>query len=38
VVEPPLVTCGDEVANVRDMIPEGRETYTAADVIRRLLA
>ncbi len=35
--EPALVTSGDEVADVAQFIPPGADTYSAADVIRRLL-
>jgi NAD(P)H-dependent flavin oxidoreductase YrpB (nitropropane dioxygenase family) len=33
----PLVTAGNEVANVARFVPPGRDSYTAADVIRLLL-
>ena len=36
-VEPPLVTCGDEVNRVVEMLPAGRDSYTAAEAIRWLL-
>ena len=36
-VEPPLVTAGADVRMVADFLPPDRDTYTAADVIRRLL-
>jgi len=32
-----LVTAGNEVANIADFLPPGRDTYTAAEVVRRLL-
>ncbi len=35
--EPALVTSGDEVADVAQFIPPGADSYTAADVIARLL-
>ncbi len=34
----PLVTAGNEVAQVARFLPPGRDTYTAAEVIQRLLA
>jgi NAD(P)H-dependent flavin oxidoreductase YrpB (nitropropane dioxygenase family) len=36
--ELPLVTSGDDVADVARFLPEGADTYTAADVIDYLLA
>jgi len=36
-VEPPLVTAGEDARIVAEFLPPGRDTYTAADVIRRLL-
>src|ERR1019366_397532 len=33
----PLVTAGNEVANVARFVPPGRDSYTAAEVIRLLL-
>lgn len=35
--EPPLVTAGDDVKDVSRFLPPGRNTYSAADVIRHLL-
>jgi nitronate monooxygenase len=35
--EDPLVTAGDDVANLARFLPAGRDTYSAADVIRWLL-
>lgn len=37
VVEPMLVTSGDDVAQVAQFLPAGADSYTAADVIRYLL-
>lgn len=37
-VEPPLVTAGDDVAEIHRFLPRGARTYSAADVIDRLLA
>jgi len=34
----PLVTAGNEVAQVARFLPPGRDTYTAAEVIQQLLA
>lgn len=34
--EPPLITLGDHVESVRDFLPSGQTSYTAADVIARL--
>jgi nitronate monooxygenase len=36
--EPQLITIGDDLAAVREVMPEGGDSYSAADVIRRLLA
>ena len=36
--EPALITAGDDVAKLADFIPSNQNTYTAADVINRLLA
>lgn len=36
--EAQLVTIGDDLEAVKDCLPEGRTAYTAAEVIRRLLA
>jgi nitronate monooxygenase len=36
--EPPLVTVGDDLNTVVAFLKDGRETYTAADVIAALLA
>ncbi len=35
--ELPIVTAGDDLVTVADFIPPGRDSYTAADVIARLL-
>jgi nitronate monooxygenase len=35
--EAQLITIGDEFAAVRDFIPQGRDSYTAAEVIGKLL-
>jgi NAD(P)H-dependent flavin oxidoreductase YrpB (nitropropane dioxygenase family) len=35
--EHPLLTAGNDASQVKDFIPEGCDTYSAADVIRRLL-
>jgi nitronate monooxygenase len=37
VEEPQLITIGDDLAAVREVMPEGGDSYSAADVIRRLL-
>jgi nitronate monooxygenase len=37
-VEPQLITIGDDLDAVRESLLMGRESYTAADVIERLLA
>jgi nitronate monooxygenase len=36
--EPPMVTAGYDIAQVADFLPPGRTSYSAADVIRRLLS
>jgi nitronate monooxygenase len=36
--EPQLITLGDDLAAVREFLPEGRDSYTARDVVERLLA
>jgi nitronate monooxygenase len=36
-VERPLLTCGDDLADIARFIPEGRTSYTARDVISKLL-
>ncbi len=36
--ELPLVTAGDDLANLARFIPPGRDSYSAADVLRQLLA
>jgi len=33
-----LLTAGDEVANIAQFLPPGKDSYSAADVIQRLLA
>ena len=33
-----ILTAGNQVARIADFLPHGRTTYTAADVLRRLLA
>ncbi len=35
--EPPLLTAGDDVKNLRQFLPEGASSYSAADVLRVLL-
>ncbi|MFO1475354.1 MAG: nitronate monooxygenase [Verrucomicrobiota bacterium] len=35
--ELPLVTAGDDICHLAEFLPPGRDSYTAADVIRRLL-
>jgi nitronate monooxygenase len=35
--ELPLVTAGDDLVNVAQFLAPGRDTYTAADVVKRLL-
>ena len=37
-VEPQLITIGDDLDAVRESLLKGRDSYTAADVIERLLA
>ena len=37
ILDLPLVTAGNEVANVARFVPPGRDSYTAAEVIRLLL-
>jgi hypothetical protein len=32
-----LVTAGNEVAHIADFVPPGQDTYSAAEVIRKLL-
>lgn len=36
--EPPLVTAGDDMAHIAEFLKPGCDTYTAADVVERLLA
>jgi nitronate monooxygenase len=36
--EPPLVTIGDDYPSVRQFLTEGKQSYSAADVVRMLLA
>jgi hypothetical protein len=36
--EPQLITIGDDLDAVRESLLAGRESYSAADVIERLLA
>ena len=36
--EPALLTAGDDVANIAQFLPPGSDSYTAADVVRLLLA
>ena len=36
-VEQPLFTCGDDLTDIARFIPEGRTSYTARDVINKLL-
>ncbi|HWA83589.1 MAG TPA: nitronate monooxygenase [Fimbriimonadaceae bacterium] len=36
--EPPIVTAGDCLASIRDFLPPGKRSYTAGDVIDRLLS
>jgi len=38
VIEPPLLTAGDDVVNVGRFLKPGQKTYTAQDVINALLA
>lgn len=35
--EKPLITAGDDLAQIVDFLPAGRDTYSAGDVINRLL-
>ena len=35
--EPSIVTAGDDVARIHEFLPPGRDTYTADDVVDRLL-
>ncbi len=37
-LEPPLVTAGDDLEEVAQFLPPGKFTYTAADVVQRLLS
>ncbi len=36
-VEPPIVTSGEDLVGLGQFVPAGKSSYTAADVIRRLL-
>ncbi|MBI4564234.1 MAG: nitronate monooxygenase [Planctomycetes bacterium] len=36
--ERPLITCGDALAEIKQFLPSGRSSYTARDVVERLLA
>lgn len=36
--EPALITAGDDLATVAEFLPPGQDSYTAADVLRRLMA
>jgi nitronate monooxygenase len=36
-IEKPLLTCGDDLAEIARFVPEGRTSYTARDVITKLL-
>lgn len=36
-IEPPLVTAGDDLVHLSQFIPPGKESYSAADVLRQLL-
>jgi nitronate monooxygenase len=36
-VEPPLVTSGDDLAQLGRLVPDGRAMYAAADVVRTIL-
>jgi len=36
-VERPLLTCGDDLAEIARFVPEGQSSYTARDVINKLL-
>jgi len=35
--EPPLITAGDDVSRIAEFLPEGKESYVAADVVEALL-
>lgn len=37
-IEPPLVTVGDDLNTVADFLAPGRDSYSAADVVRSLLS
>ena len=37
-LEKPLLTAGNEVANVARFLAKGRDSYTAAEVVQTLLA
>ena len=37
-VEPPIITAGDDLDSIRRFLPEGADSYSAADVIEGLLA
>ena len=37
-LEPPLITAGDDVAQIRSFLKAGRDSYSADDVLDRLLA
>jgi nitronate monooxygenase len=37
-LEPPLVTSGDDLAEIPQFLPPGEHRYSAADVVRMLLA
>jgi nitronate monooxygenase len=36
-IEKPLLTCGDDLEEIARFVPEGRTSYTASDVISKLL-
>ena len=36
-VEPPLVTVGDDLNTAAEFLKDGRESYSAADVVKSLL-
>lgn len=36
-VEPPIVTSGDDLPNIAQFVPAGQSSYTAADVVTRIL-
>lgn len=36
-VEKPLLTCGDDLVEIARFIPEGKSSYSASDVINKLL-